>query len=151
MATQSHSQPIFSGRFRHALDGKNRITIPARWRQTDADDFFLVPDQTNSYIRVMPPEEFRKVDESVEKLEGLTAQEKRAFIRHFYSEAQNCSTDKQGRLLLPEEQCRQVGLRDEVVIVGGLARFEIWNPKKWDETSETSKPTYRKIADLVGL
>lgn len=151
MATQSHSQPIFSGRFRHALDGKNRITIPARWRQTDADEFFLIPDQSNSYIRVMPPEEFKKVDESVEKLEGLTAQEKRAFIREFYSQAQNCWTDKQGRLLLPEEQCRQIGLRDEVVIVGGLARIEIWNPKKWDAISETSKPTYKKIADLVGL
>lgn len=151
MATQSHTQPIFSGRYRHALDNKNRITIPSRWRVEDSDEYFLIPDQTNSFLLVMPPGEFQKVNETIQNHEGITPQEKRLFIRQFYSNAVHASTDKQGRLLLPEEHCKQVGLDGEVVMVGSLARFEIWNGKRWDESSETAKPTYQKVADLVGL
>ncbi len=102
----------------------------------------------------MPPEEFQSVDEVVAKNEGLTPQEKRGFItRWFYSSAQQCFADKQGRVLLPEEHCKQVGLKDEgeVVIAGSLSRFEIWNSKRWDETFEAGTSTYKKVADLVGL
>ena len=153
MATSSNTKPIFSGRYRHALDKKHRITIPSRWRSGGEDEFFLVPDQTNSFLLVMPPEEFQKVDEIVAKHEGLTPQERRVFTRRFYSSAQQCYADKQGRLLLPEEHFKQVGLKDEgeVVIVGSLSRFEIWNSKRWDETFEAGTSTYRKVADLVGL
>jgi MraZ protein len=154
MANTSSTNPIFSGRYRHALDKKHRITIPARWRAEEKEDeFFIVPDQTNSFLLVMRPEEFQKVEETVSKHEGLTPQEKRGFIRRFYSSAQQCFADKQGRLLLPEEHCKQVGLKDEgeVVIAGSLSRFEIWNGKRWDETFEAGTSTYKKVADLVGL
>jgi MraZ protein len=154
MATQSHPKPIFSGRYRHAMDKKHRITIPARWRSDgDEDEFFIVPDQSDSYLLVMRPEEFQKVEETVSKHEGLTPLERRAFIRRFYSNAQQCFSDKQGRLLLPEEHRKQVGLRDEgeLVIAGSLSRFEIWNGKRWDDTFEAGTSAYRKVADLVGL
>ena len=154
MAIQSNTKPIFSGRYRHALDKKHRITIPARWRSDGGEDeFFIVPDQTNSYLLVMPPEEFRKVEETVSKNEGLKAQERREFIRWFYSSAQQCFSDKQGRLLLPEEHRKQVGLKDEdeLVIAGSLLRFEIWNSKRWDEHLAAGTSTFRKVADLVGL
>jgi len=136
------------------MDKKHRITIPARWRSdADEDEFFVAPDQTNSYLLVMPPEEFQKVAETVSRHEGLTPQERRAFIRRFYSSAQQCFSDKQGRLLLPEEPRKQVGIRDEteLVIAGSLARFEIWNGKRWDDTFEAGTSDYKKVADLVGL
>ncbi len=154
MVTQIHPKPIFSGRYRHAMDKKHRITIPARWRSEEEEqEFFIVPDQTNSFLLVMPPEEFQKVEQTVSSHEGLTPQERRAFIRRFYSSAQQCFSDKQGRLLLPEEHRKQVGLRDEgeLVIAGSLARFEIWNAKRWDDTFEAGTAAYRKVADLVGL
>lgn len=151
MATSLQTNPIFSGRYCHALDKKNRITIPARWRESEADEFFVIPDQTNSYLLVMPPAEFQKVNETVSNHEGISPQERRLFIRQFYSNAQHCVADKQGRLLLPEEHCKQAGLEDEIMIVGSLTRFEIWNRKRWDEAAESSKPTYEKVANLVGL
>ena len=154
MSNTSQPRPIFSGRYRHFLDKKRRITIPARWRtEQDEDEFFLVPDQTNSFLLVMPPEEFQKVEETVSRHDGLTPQERRVFIRRFYSSAQQCFTDKQGRLLLPEEHFKQVGMKDEgeVVIAGSHSRFEIWNSKRWDDTFEAGTSTYKKVADLVGL
>jgi len=154
MATETHPKPIFSGRYRHTMDKKFRITIPARWRTEDKEDeFFVAPDPGNSFLLVMPPEEFQKVEQTVAGHDGLTPQERRAFIRRFYSSAQQCFSDKQGRLLLPEEQRKQVGLRDEgeLVIAGSLSRFEIWSARRWDETFEAGTSAYKKVAEMVGL
>ncbi|HWB61377.1 MAG TPA: hypothetical protein VG733_17980, partial [Chthoniobacteraceae bacterium] len=114
MAAQSYSKPIYSGRYRHAMDKKHRITVPARWRSEneEEEEFYIIPDQGNSYLLVMPPAEFEKVEEKVNAQEGLTQMERREFIRRFYSSAQLCSSDKQGRMLLPEEHRRQVGIKD---------------------------------------
>ncbi len=147
----NNTQPIFSGEFRHALDPKNRITIPARWRKSDSDEFFLVPDQTDSFLLVMPPDEFKKVPEMVAGHATVSNQEQRIFIRQFYSRSHNVASDKQGRLLLPEDHCKQVGLKQEVVLVGSLNRFEIWNSERWKKFQEKGKSTYQKVADLAGL
>src|SRR5579862_4802745 len=152
MADTATSTFVFAGVFRHQLDDKKRTTIPSKWRQNkEGDDFFLVPHPTNPCLLVMPPEEFEAVGERVKGSQQVTSKKQSNFIRQFYSNAQNCSTDKQGRLLLPEEHRSEIGLGDEVVLVGSRERFEIWNPAKWTAFKEAEAESYRKVADLVGL
>ena len=59
--------------------------------------------------------------------------------------------DRQGRLVLPEELCRKVGLKGEVAIVGGRGRFEIWNLQRWKRAHEEETPTYQHVANVIGL
>ena len=151
MATQSHTTPIFSGRYDHALDNKNRITIPSRWRKTETDEFFIMPDQTGTFLMVMPPDEFEQVSIEVSAKQDVLPQDKRIFIREFYSNAQHCVADKHGRLLLPEEYCKQVALKGDVVLLGTFRRFEIWNPARRTEAAAKGKATFEKIANEVGL
>ena len=151
MATKTHTKPIFSGRYDHALDSKNRITIPAEWRETDHDPFYIIPHQSGACLVVMSPQEFQKVRTDAENKPGITPQKQRIFIREFYSRAQHGVTDKQGRLLLPEDHCKQIGLEKDVIILGTDTRFEIWNPVKREEYLGTHKAIYEEIADEMGL
>jgi MraZ protein len=151
MPAQPKTKPIFSGEFRHSVDDKNRVTIPARWRAGKADEFFVVPDEINHCLLVMPPEMFEKVSETVMSHTEISSKEKRIFVRQFYSRAHNSTADGQGRLLLPDDHCKQVGIRKDVVLVGSLQRFEIWSPEQWKKFQASGKPTYQKVADLVGL
>jgi MraZ protein len=41
--------------------------------------------------------------------------------------------DKAGRICLPEEMARGAGIRNEVMLVGLLDRFEIWNPERYEK------------------
>jgi MraZ protein len=111
METPHQGLPIFAGEFRHAMDAKNRVTIPARWRRGEVDEFFAIPDLENGFLMMMPPEVMQEVAVRVEGDPRLHAQEKRRFIRQFYSRAQHLTTDKQGRLVLPDEHCRQLKLK----------------------------------------
>ena len=151
MATKTLTKPIFSGRYVHALDPKNRITIPADWRFTDNDPFYVIPHQSNACLVVMPPEEFQKVRTDAENNEGISAQKRRIFIREFYSRAQLCVADKQGRLLLPEEHCKKIGLEQGVILLGTDSRFEIWNPKRREESLPTHEAVFNEMADEMGI
>ncbi|HEX3443729.1 MAG TPA: hypothetical protein VHS80_03370 [Chthoniobacterales bacterium] len=151
METPHHGLPIFAGEFRHAMDAKNRVTIPARWRRGELDEFFAIPDLENGFLMMMPPEVMQEVAIRVESDPRLNAQEKRRFIRQFYSRAQHLTTDKQGRLVLPDEYCRQLKLKQEVVLVGGHSRFEVWNPDTWKKALDEETPTFQHVLGMLGV
>jgi MraZ protein len=144
-------QPIFTGEFRHSMDAKNRVTIPSRWRQGEIDEFFAIPHTEGGFLMLMPPREFKRLAEKVEHDESLTPAERRNFIRQFSSRAQAVTSDKQGRIVLPDEQCKLLNLRNEVVLVGSYSRFEIWSPQNWKKTAEDAAQTFRYLLEKVGI
>jgi hypothetical protein len=61
------------------------------------------------------------------------------------------SSDKQGRIVLPDEQCKLLNLRSEVVLVGNYSRFEIWSPESWQKAMEEDAPTFSYLLGRVGI
>ncbi len=151
MDTDSQSQSFYAGEFRHTIDEKNRLTIPSRWRRAKGEDFIILPDAQQQYLRVMSSAEFGRVTGEAESNPALPPRDRRVFLRQLHARAQHAASDKQGRLVLPEELCRQVDLRGEVALVGGRGRFEIWNLEKWKRAQEAETPTYQHVADVIGL
>jgi transcriptional regulator MraZ len=145
------SQPIFAGEFRHAIDAKNRVTIPSRWRSGEVDEFFAVPNPENGSLMVMPIAVTHEVAARAKSDPRFTPQDVQRFIRQFYSRAQHLTTDKQGRIVLPEEHCRQLGLKGEVVLVGSHSRFEVWSPEAWQKVREEDAPTFHHMLGVIGI
>jgi len=133
MDSIASAQAFYAGEFRHAIDEKNRITIPSRWRRKNAEEFILLPDSQNQFLLVMSPEEFARMSAAAESNASVAARERR------------------GRLVLPEELCRKIGLKGEVALVGGRGRFEIWNVTRWKRAHEEETPTYQHVANVIGL
>lgn len=88
---------------------------------------------------------------TAESSESVPARDRRVFLRHLHSRAQHAVADRQGRLVLPEELCRKIGLKGEVALVGNRGRFEIWNLQRWKRAHEEETPTYQHVANLMGL
>ena len=151
MQTTAAAQTFYAGEFQHAIDEKNRITIPSRWRRDEAEEFILLPDSQNQFLLVMSPEEFARMSASVEQSVSVPARDGRIFLRQLHSRAQHGIADKQGRLVLPEELCRKIGLKGEVALVGGRGRFEIWNVARRKRAHEEETATYQHVANVIGL
>jgi len=151
METTYISNPIYAGEFRHAVDPKGRVTVPSKWRRADSEDFYVMPDQRNQCLIIMPPEEFKAVGRKIESSAAIPEADKRFFLRIFYSQAQPATVDRQGRMLLPEDYSKRVGITQEVVLAGGDTRFEIWNPDRWKATTEERLDVYCNVADKIGL
>lgn len=132
------------------MDSKHRVTLPAKWRRTGgSDEFYLLPDMSGDFLNVLPPVEFDRLHDKLMTDPGISEVQKRQADRFYFSKAQNCSLDGQNRLLIPDDFCRELNLVSELVLVGAVARIEIWNPQRWQELSEGSG-NIRDIIDRIG-
>jgi MraZ protein len=127
MDADSQLERFYAGEFRHSIDEKNRITIPSRWRRDHPEDFILLPEATHQFLLVMSPMEFARMSLAAE------------------------TADRQGRLVLPDDICQKVALKNEVALVGNRGRFEIWNLQRWKRAHEEETPTYQHVAKEIGL
>ena len=151
MDHNSQPQKFFAGEFRHSIDEKNRITIPSRWRRDEGEEFIILPEPQHQFLLVMSQEEFSRMSVQAENNSAISARDRRIFLRHLHSRAEHGTADRQGRLVLPEDMCRQLGLKGEVALVGGRGRFEIWNLQKWKRAHEEETATYQHVANVIGL
>ncbi len=141
---------IFAGCFTHSMDAKNRVTIPARWRASEVDEFYTIPSPQGDFLRVIPPNEMSRISEKVASNPNISERDRITWERGFYRRAQHVATDRQGRILLPEEQCRQVKLSGEVILFGANRIFEIWNPQCWEAAAAAQDQAYQAIAAQIG-
>jgi MraZ protein len=126
--------------FRHGVDEKRRVQIPARWRpQKTGIELTLVlwPRETaGPCIRVLPPAQMSKLMQSIDDMPNSDPR-KVVLKRIIGSGSAQAGVDKAGRICLPDEMAREAGLKDEAMLVGLLDRFEIWNPERYEKVQAT--------------
>lgn len=99
---------------------------------------------------VMPPEEFQRTRQMIQEASVPPAQ-KNWMNRKFFGDSRQVTADKQGRVLLPEDQCKAKKLKGEIVFVGTGSRFEIWSKASYEKASAHDAATYQQMAEAVGL
>jgi len=132
--TTSIEPTCYNSRFRHGVDEKRRVQIPAKWRPQRADlelTLILWPREgVGQCVRVLPPSQMAKLMQSIADMPN-SDQKKVVLKRLIGSGSAQATVDKAGRICLPDEMAREAGLKDEAVLVGLLDRFEIWNPERY--------------------
>src|ERR1043165_3752666 len=103
----SSPPPFYAGEFRHAIDEKNRITIPSRWRRDGAEEFIILPQASHKFLMVMAPKEFPRRASSAEPASTVSARDLRIFFRQLHARAEHGVSDRQVRLVLPEDLCKK--------------------------------------------
>ncbi len=136
------------GEYRHNLDQKGRIAIPAKFRN-DLIPGLIITKGVDTCLFGFPKTEWEKVVEKINKL-PISQSNSRAFARLLLSGAFETEVDKQGRILIPENLRQYAGLSKRVVSVGIQNRIEIWDEKKWDEYKKTSEENAEEISERLG-
>ena len=128
---------VFNSIYRHGVDQKRRIQIPAMWRPTEANiQFTLIvwpQRQEGACLRGLPPKEMAELMASLDAMPNGD-RNKTILKRIIGSESAQVELDKAGRICVPEEMARAAGIEIEqvVTLVGLLDRFEIWESKRYE-------------------
>jgi len=119
------------------MDVKNRVTVPSEWilEKEGGETFWIVPNLSGEYLRVMPPEDFARQEQILEEKLPAGKQREKA-KRFFYSQARQVETDRQGRILLAADICKQAGISANITFVGLKTKFEIWDADKWSNAAD---------------
>jgi MraZ protein len=121
---------MFFGEYEHTIDEKNRLTLPARFREALAGGVVLTRG-LDECLDVHPREEWnRLVAERLAPLDPFS-REARELKRFFFAGAVEAEVDKQGRILVPPALLRHAKLGREVVVAGVYDHLEIWDRRAW--------------------
>lgn len=121
---------MFLGEYRHTLDEKGRVTLPAKYRPQLSDGLVMTAG-IDKCILVYSTEEFSQLAERVNAL-PLTGQEPASLRRLLFGNAFDAVLDKQGRAVIPEKLREHARIQSEVVVTGVGKFIEIWNPQEWE-------------------
>jgi MraZ protein len=124
-----HDEPMFYGTHEHTIDEKNRLTLPARFREAFGDGVVLVRG-IDGTVDVYPRQTWETSVERITALDSLT-REAREMKRFVFAGATVTDIDKQGRVLVPPDLARHAGLGKEVAVVGVHDHIEIWDRPEW--------------------
>ena len=132
---ENSEQIYYNSVYRHGVDEKRRIQIPAKWRPAQpGTEFTLIlwpKGKEGPCLRVLPPKEMAELMEAIDQMPNSDPN-KTVLKRFIGSESVQVALDKAGRICLPEEMARAAGIEDETVLVGLLDRFEIWDPVRFE-------------------
>ncbi|MBM9613298.1 division/cell wall cluster transcriptional repressor MraZ [Desulfobulbus rhabdoformis] len=122
----------------HSLDPKGRLNIPARFREVLKEQYgseMLVVTHWKECLRVYPMAEWLSIEETL-LAKGKSQSNLGRFVRYIIAGVVECSPDKQGRVLLTPALRSSVKLQKEVVVVGMLNYFEVWDKGAWEAETE---------------
>ncbi|SKA77076.1 MraZ protein [Clostridium sp. USBA 49] len=137
---------MFIGEYQHAIDNKNRMIIPSKFREFLGERFVLTKG-LDGCLYVYTLDEWKILEDKLKKL-PLTNKEARAFVRFFFSGANEIDVDKQGRALIPQNLLEYAGIKKEIVSIGVSTRIEIWSKEKWEEYNNQNI-NYDEIAEKM--
>ncbi|MHC9536757.1 division/cell wall cluster transcriptional repressor MraZ [Dellaglioa sp. BT-FLS60] len=136
---------MFMGEFKHTLDAKGRLIIPAKFRE-ELGEKFVVTRGMDGCLFGYTQTEWTLLEEKIKAL-PLTKKDARAFVRFLYSAATECEFDKQGRINIPVPLRTHANLEKKCVLVGVSNRFEIWSEERWASFSENAAENLDEIAE----
>jgi len=121
---------VFKGTYRHRIDGKGRLPVPAVFRR-GLPEGRVVVTPLDQCLAAYPPGEWAKLEAQLAALPAFSKPVK-ALTRLIASRASDCEIDVQGRILLQPALRAAAGLEKDAVVIGVLNRFEVWAPTAWD-------------------
>ena len=133
---------MFRGRSKHTLDEKGRLAIPARFKDTlklKEENCLVVTNHLNC-LWAFSKDDWRVIEEKAANL-SLMDSAVNTYRRYFISGAQECPL-KQGRITIPPDLREIAGLTKDVVLVGELNLFEIWDKSSWDEEFQKARESF---------
>lgn len=136
---------MFMGEYRHNVDTKGRLIVPAKFRE-DLGEVFVLTRGLDQCLFGYPMSEWKIIEEKIKSL-PLTKKDARAFARFFFSGATECEIDKQGRINIPTTLLQYGKIEKECVVLGVSNRIEIWDKEIWGNYFTESEESFADIAE----
>ena len=136
------------GEYEHTLDDKNRLTLPAKFRQEFEGGVVLSRGLDGCLVVFTRGNWDSFVAAQLEGLNPLS-REARQMNRFMFAGAAEAELDKQGRVMVPAALVERAALGREVVVAGVRDHVEIWDRAAWKEQIEEVEGSVELVAERL--
>lgn len=138
---------MLMGEYKHALDAKGRVILPADFRR-EVGESFVITKGLDTCLFLYSEEEWESLAAKLKAL-PLAKPEARAVVRFFFAGARTLECDRQGRFLIPAGLRKYAGLKKNIVLAGIDNRVEVWDEDAWKRYDEEITPSLAEIAGTL--
>jgi MraZ protein len=141
---------MFRGRYVHTIDAKNRMSLPAHFRQELTQRGEQAPILTNGHecLDLYAYEDWIEYERRIAAIADVDPAAQ-AFARMRISGATECPIDRQGRILVPPHLREHAGLAREVTVAGIGPRIELWDRSRFETSLSNTQARYPETAAAV--
>lgn len=140
---------MLSNNFRHNVDAKNRLFVPAKYREELGETFVVSQSIRGNYLKIYSHEEWEKYIAPIKLLPRKTSEEA---LRFLIGHSIEVSPDGQGRIILPPAMLKFASIVKETVIIGCGDYAEIWAEELYDnDQAEQDMAAMRAALEDCGL
>ena len=139
---------MFIGEYKHTVDEKGRIAIPAKFRAA-LNTSAVITRGLDHCLYIYTASDWEQLANKIKAL-PMTKADSRAFQRLMLAGAVNVDLDVQGRALIPEYLRTYAGIARAAVVAGVYDRLEIWDEAKWEEYKKRTEASSDEIAEKLG-
>ena len=118
------------GEYRHQLDAKNRIRMPAKLK-AGLGERYLITKGGNHCLYVFPEAEMEKLGKKLAKISPFDMAAQKP-LRLLLSSCCEAEEDNQGRVMSPQNLRSFANLTKDIVVIGSGTHAEIWSAEAWD-------------------
>jgi MraZ protein len=140
---------VFTGEYRHTVDDKGRLAVPARFRAQLAGGA-VVSRWIDGCLAIHDQAGWEALSTRVAAL-PLTDAAARLFQRQIFAGAFDAELDRQGRVLIPAYLRDEVGLDGDAIVAGIRDHAEIWAPARWADYRVAMDDPKRFAEAIAGL
>ena len=130
---------MFRGINKVSLDGKSRMALPARLRETlqqaSAGKIVLTIDYREKCLMLYPQPTWEKLQDTITDLPNRSEQV-RHIQRCMIGYATELEPDAQGRVLIPALLCDHANLDKKLILLGLGNKVEVWSEPLWNQRRE---------------
>lgn len=134
----------FVSTYTNRIDAKGRVSVPAPFRAV-LERAGLAAGGLYCYPSLDAPALDAGGERLAQKIDGLLqglpdySDERDELSVALYGDVQLLAIDVDGRIVLPEGLRRHAGLDDQVTFVGLGEKFQMWEPKAFDERRQRAR------------
>ena len=149
---------MFKGIHNINLDGKGRLTIPTKYRNTITDQsngsMVVTMDTEEKCLLLYPSTIWAIIEKKINDLPSFSKNHRR-IQRILIGHAEDLDIDSAGRILLSKPLRLAADMTKKITLIGQGEKFEIWNEDTWNtkvnnwRSEETDESEQSVLSDLI--
>ncbi len=125
-----------NGQFSFKVDSKGRMALPAKFRKVLPETLVVARELKDDCVYVFVKSDFDLwVDKLFQGRFGGYQESNHQHVelrRKLKGRAFEVEVDASGRIMIPQDVRRAVGIDKDVIILGNTGRFEVWDAKRFE-------------------
>ena len=140
---------MFTGEYEHSVDTKNRIFVPAKFREELGESFIISRDLRGPRLKIFSKEGWEAYIAPIMEQERRVSEKA---MRYLHRNAVQVSPDSQGRVVLTRDLLAYAEIEKNAVVVGCSTYAEILSAENWAaEINGESADEIRAELERFGL